>query len=82
MVRVQLPIWWFWWNILKGHLKIEAVALFETVSTYETAQCHNPETSDLKAFVSVNTSMSFKVGLRCGRVVKHITDSDAEIYFA
>jgi len=77
----QLPICWFWWNILKGHLKMEVVALFETsVSTYETAQCHNPEAYDLKAFVSEN--MSFKVGPRCGRVDNHITDCDAEIYFS
>jgi hypothetical protein len=62
---------------------MEAVALFKTsVSTYETAQCHNPEAYDLKAFVSENTSMSFKVGPRCGRVDNYITDSDAEIYFA
>lgn len=60
---------------------MEAVALFETsVSTYETAQCQNPEAYVLKAFVSEN--MNFKVGPRCGRVDNPITDCNAEIYFA
>jgi hypothetical protein len=60
---------------------MEAVALFETpVFTYKTAQCHNSRAYDPKAFVSEN--MSLKVGPQCGRVDNHITDCDAEIYFA
>jgi len=60
---------------------MEVVVLFETsISTYETLLCHNPDAYDLKAFVSEN--MIFKVGPRRGRAGNHITDCDAEIYFA